>query len=312
MWTTLRTISEQEWQYERFANETGCSAADNALNCLQALPIESIQASNVVSPFPGGSTSPLPVAVWLPVIDHDLIPDQLYTLFEQGRFIRVPTLVGDDTNEGTYFTPNSTSADQVKEFIKNNYPGLTPGQLNAIISSYPLSSFQHLLPAHAPYYTVGSAVYGDSTFTCPGNTISAAMTKYMGVNHVWNYRYNVIDPVNTVFGLGVPHAFETEAIFGVAETGESDWTSYHPGGINANVVPLTMDYYISFVRSLDPNTYREAGSPYWENWGSSSSITGRGAKRLKIQTNETAVESVPRYMIERCGLWKELASSMEL
>ena len=66
------------------------------------------------------------------------------------------------------------------------------------------------------------------------------------------------------------------------------------------------------IRSLDPNTYREAGSPYWENWGSSSPITGLGAKRLKIQTNETAMESVPNDMIERCGLWKELASSMAI
>ena len=312
MWPTLRRISEQEWLYERFVNETGCSAADNALSCLQSLSIESIQASNQVSPFPGGSSSPLPVSVWLPVIDHDLIPDQLYTLFEQGRFIRVPILVGDDTNEGTYFTPNLTSAGQVKTFMNNNYPGLTLGQLDAIISAYPLNSLQPLLPAHAPYYSVGSAAYGDSTFSCPGNTIAAAMTQYMGVNHVWNYRYNVIDPDNIAAGLGVPHAFETEAIFGVGETGASDWASYHPGGINANVVPLTMDYWISFIRSLDPNTYREAGSPYWENWGSSSPITGLGAKRLKIQTNETAMESVPNDMIERCGLWKELASSMAI
>lgn len=310
-WPTLRTISEQEFLFERFVEGTGCSGAYNALTCLRGLPIETIQASNVVSPFPGGSSSPLPLWSFLPVVDHDLIPDQLYKLFEQGRFVRVPTLVGDDTNEGTYFTPNCTSADQVKQFMKNNYPGLTPSQLDAIIKAYPLSSLQPLLPDHAPYYSVGSAAYGDSTFTCPGNTIASAMTRYMGTNSVWNYRYNVADPVNEAEGLGVPHTWETEAIFGVGETGGSGAASYAPGGINANVVPLTMDYWISFVRSLNPNTYREAGSPEWENWRSSS-LNGAGARRLRIMTNATVMESVPNDMVERCSLWMELASAMEL
>jgi acetylcholinesterase len=238
-------------------------------------------------------------------------------LFEHGRFVRVPVLVGDDTNEGTYFAPNATSADQVKQFMKNNYPGLTAAQLDAIIYAYPLSSLQPLLPVHAPYYTVGSAAYGDSTFTCPGNTIAAAVTRYVGANRVWNYRYNVLDPGNAAAGIGVPHASETEAIFGVGESQSSHWPSYNPGGINANVVPLVMDYWISFIRSLDPNTYREPGSPYWENWVSSSSsssspIPSLEAKRLRIQTNETAMESVPNDIIGRCSLWIELASAMEL
>lgn len=77
------------------------------------------------------------------------------------------------------------------------------------------------------------------------------------------YRYNVQDDDNLAWGLGVPHIFDSPAIFGPGNcpTARSYWT------YNAPIVPVFMAYHISFVRSLDPNTYREPGSPVWESWG---------------------------------------------
>jgi carboxylesterase type B len=49
-----------------------------------------------------------------------------------GKFVHVPLLVGDETNEGTEFAYNASSKPEVAQFMKNNYPRLSHDQLEAI------------------------------------------------------------------------------------------------------------------------------------------------------------------------------------
>lgn len=127
-------------------------------------------------------------------------------------------------------------------------------------------------------------------------------------HRVWNYRYNVLDDVAIAAGLGVPHTFETEAIFGPGQA-----ESIRPGFLgagtsystyNAAVVPVIQGYLISFVKSLDPNTFRSLESPIW------SPFTARGGARLRIQTNRTAMELVPWDLQEKCGVWYSFEDSI--
>lgn len=89
----------------------------------------------------------------------------------------------------------------------------------------------------------------------------------------WNYRYNVLDSTPGGFadqGLFTPHTSELYAIWGLGNTDggdpgcfkldASDSLSCVTGG------KITQAYWISFVRSLDPNTYRLAGTPEWGSW----------------------------------------------
>jgi acetylcholinesterase len=291
-----------EFQFQRFVQDTGCFHSNDALSCLRSVDIATIQAANVPSPFPGGSSSPLPLWYFLPVIDGDLIPNELYDLFEQGKFIRVPLLVGDDTNEGSIFAYNASTSSDVTEFMRNNYPNLSSSQLDAINDAYPLMT---PVPEHAAYFPSASAAYGDATFTCPGNLMAESFAKYFSADKVWNYRYNVLDPSNVAEGLGVPHTYETAAIFGPGYAGSLSASSSYFSS-NEAIVPLTMDYWISFVKDLNPNTFRDASVPKWQPWGS-----GNG-QRLMIQTNATAMESVPQSLTENCSLWRGLSATMEV
>lgn len=72
---------------------------------------------------------------------------------------------------------------------------------------------------------------------------------------------------------------------------------------NAPIVPVLMDYWISFLLTLDPNTYRNLKAPYWNTWTSSDSCL----HRLKIELNDTEMEVVPQAQLCRCQLWKSLA-----
>ena len=85
----------------------------------------------------------------------------------------------------------------------------------------------------------------------------------------WGYRYNVADELNAAAGLGVPHLFESWAIFGPDNVPGAPRSYYT---YNAGVVPLVMDYWISFVRTLDPSAL--CGGD-WEPWEEEDGGRGR-------------------------------------
>ncbi|KAL7924566.1 alpha/beta-hydrolase [Trichoderma austrokoningii] len=296
-WPTLRTVAEMEFQYQQLLANTNCSSLD----CLRGLDTQTLISASPNAPFTGAASSnPLPLWYWLPVIDDDLITDHLYNNFERGHFIRVPVLVGDDTDEGTYFGYNASTAAQVRVFLKNNYPKLQDAQLNAISKAYPLVA---PLAEHAAYFPSAQAAYGESTFTCPGNTVAASVARYFDPRRVWNYHYNVLDPDNLASGLGVPHTFETSAVFGPGYAGGAAASYYTT---NAAIVPVTMHYFISFVTKLNPNTAKYASALNWDPWGQ-----GTG-QRIRLQTNSTAMEAVPLDQIARCDMWQRFQSYTEM
>lgn len=298
-WPTQRTVAEMEFQYKRFVKQVGCDDSQNALSCLRSADIDSLQKYNVDEPFPGGSRTPAPLWYFLPVVDGDFVSDLLYSSFEQGKIIHVPLVVTDDTNEGTVFAYNATSADEMSQFLKNNYPKLNETQLRAINKAYPL---MNPLPKHAAYFPSTAAAYGEATFTCPGNLMAASMSKHFSSDKVWNYRFNVRDPTEIAAGKGVPHVLDLPAIFGLGQTNSP---SLSFANVNEKIVPITMDYYLSFIKTLDPNTLRNQDAPEWNSWGN-----GTG-QRLKLQTNKTEMEAVPQPQIERCAMWKRFADDME-
>ncbi|CAG8891934.1 unnamed protein product [Penicillium egyptiacum] len=298
-WPTQRTVAQMEFQYDRFVKDASCHKAEDSLGCLRSSDIKPIQKFNVDKPFPGGSSMPAPLWYFLPVVDGNLIQDHLYNLFSDGKFVHVPLLVGDETNEGTRFAYNASSKSEVAQFMKNNYPGLSDDQLHAINKAY---EDVEPLPKHAAYFASAAGAYGDATLTCPGNFMSAAMARSFSSDVVWNYRYNVRDPTEIANGMGVPHVFDLPAIFGVGKTNEPT-VSY--ASSNAKIVPVTMHYYLSFIRVLDLNTYRYEDAPEWQPWGSEA------GHRLKLQTNSTRMESVPRLEVERCSMWKDFAADMQ-
>jgi hypothetical protein len=92
------------------------------------------------------------------------------------------------------------------------------------------------------------------------------------------------------------------AIFGLGDTNQA---SESFANVNAKIVPITMNYYLSFIKTLDPNVYKYEEAPVWKTWG-----IGYG-QRLKIQTGSTEMEPVPQDQLDRCTRWRGLSKSME-
>ncbi|KAE8444024.1 hypothetical protein EG329_001153 [Mollisiaceae sp. DMI_Dod_QoI] len=299
---TQPQVSELEWQFDTYATAAGCGNATDQLTCLRSKDTATLQAVNVPTVYPGRTAVPL--FYWTPTIDGDFIRDYPYLLIDQGKFVKVPIIVGDDTNEGSGFAANASSPADVAAFFQNNYPLLTTDDTDAINAQYPLMP---PLPEHAAYFPSASAAYGDSTFTCPGNLLASTFSKINTPYQVWNYRYNVLQQNNVDAGLGVPHTFESPAIFGVGDAGDNPNSSYST--YNAGIVPIMMNYWISFVRDLSPNRYKYSPAPHWESFGSTDGE--QGGRRILLQTNGTAMETIPDELAQKCEFWKGLAVTME-
>ncbi|KAI0152868.1 alpha/beta-hydrolase [Xylariaceae sp. FL1272] len=299
-WPRIGTVSEVEYQFDAVATRAGWNGTGDPLSFLRSVPLSSLTSADIYDAFPGSaSTSPAPSFYFLPVIDGGLITDYTYNLFANGSFIDVPILIGNMNNEGASFANNASTSSQVEDLMRNNFPNLTATQADEIVQEYPLMP---PLPAHDIWFPSASAAYGESVFTCPGNFIASAVAKYYTPDKVWDYRYNVQDDEQIAAGLGVPHAFDKAAIFGPGYAGSyaASYTTY-----NAPIVPITMKYYISFIMDLDPNTHRDATAPEWSAWGDADGT------RMRLQTNDTAMEDVPLEQTHRCAFWKEISESME-
>ena len=251
-------------------------------------------------------------------------------------------------------------------FFQNNFPRLSDNDTAEIIDQYPLQ--EESLPEHKAWYPSASMAYGDAVFICPTVTVldaiaaSANSTTDDGGDSssssssnaaaapradIFAYRYNVKDDSNTEKGLGVPHIFEAAAVFGPHSIGafSDSYQTY-----NAPIIPIVMDYWISFVRALDPNPFRNEDAPAWDPWvpgtgtgdgdgdgnngtaagsearqeeatttssssststTSSSSSSPTARRRLLFELDNTRMEEVPDSLMDKCDFWSTLGTTME-
>ncbi|KAI0523870.1 carboxylesterase [Xylaria bambusicola] len=294
-------LDELEWQFDLVLQRTGCDDKNKeAIACLRGLSTEVLQAANFPAPFPGGPDMPIDLFFWTPCIDGELLRDLPYTLFEKGQFINVPVMMGGTTDEGTVFAVNAATQDEMVKFLQSNYPRLSEFNTSAILERYPqLDS----LPNHNIWFPSTARAYGETTFICPGAHILNSYVRHLNSSKAWGYRYDVHDDDLIAAGLGVPHVFSSWAILGPeSESGPMGGPrSYYT--YNAGVVPIMMDYWISFVRTLDPSRTRYMDTPVWQSWGQAD-------RRLLVQTGNVSIELMPDDQGDRCAFWGTLAPIM--
>ncbi|KAH8881667.1 alpha/beta-hydrolase [Thozetella sp. PMI_491] len=306
-WTPSWSVSELKFAWDAFVRSAGCANETNTMACLRSLPWQVVQNASVPVPYPGTNTTvPSPPGVnpsssyWSPSIDDDFFPAYQYDLFENGNFIKLPALVGGDTDEGSMFLPNISTSGEVKAMLRSLSPLLSAEQVDAIIAMYPL---EPSMPGRGAWFPSAEHALGDLAVTCAGNWVAKQVARYLSPDQIWTYRYNVQDPVKIASGLGVPHTFENTAIWGPGFTKQQGGSYYTT---NAPIVPFVMHYYISFVRTLNPNTFRYAGSPEFKSWGPAD------GERLMIETNATVMEAVPQLQTERCAFFRNLAKTVRM
>ena len=289
-------MPESQYQYDGLLERTHCTKEEtddgDTLACLRKLTTTELQKQNIGMIFPGANRKPL--FSYNPTLDHDFLQDYTIALFEKGRFVKVPGIYGDVSNEGTLFVPKSTNTEDVsKSFIKAQFPVINDTQLSTIQDLYPTADYPQFSSA-GDYWRSTCAAYGELRYVCPGIHLSNEYYSHNSSVKIFNYHYNVTDPVAARVGFGVPHVTELNAIWDLRRAP----SSYKAGGSNANIIPLMQGYWTSFIRFFDPNVARIDGSPLWEEWGGQ-----QHQRRILIQGGDiksTTMETVPTAQQDRC------------
>jgi len=293
----LRTVSESQYQYDDLVSRTNCTEKDtgkkDTLACLRTLPIATLQKYNINTKFPDGIIKPL--FPYNPTLDYDFIPDYTIHSFDAGAFVHVPAIYGDANDEGTVFTPKGRTANttHLTDFIKSNFPNLNSSQATTLGQMYP-PTLQ--FPPAQRYWRAASAAYGELRYVCPGIHLSSIYAD-RGIKGNYNYRYNVSDPGAEKEGFGTPHVAELAAIWNTAAGVPSLKTN------NKNIVPLMQGYWISFIRTFDPNTHRLPGTPEWQEWnqgGDKRRLLIRNEEKFGGVGNGTTMQTVEQDQQKRC------------
>lgn len=186
----LNTVKQSQFAYNNLVIRTGCASAADTLSCLRNISATALQRVNFNTPNPGAQIPPL--FLYGPTLDYDFITDYTYRAYAEGKFVKVPAIAGDDTNEGTIFTNMSTaSIAQSDIFIQAQFPTISLAQLRMWNELYPVRGTPQF-PDAGRYWREVSKGYGEMRYICPGIYISGVQANMNVMN--WNYRWNVIDP----------------------------------------------------------------------------------------------------------------------
>lgn len=205
--------SQSEETYQAVLEATNCTGAHDTLQCLRAAPFEALDTAF-------GSLS------FLPAIDGTLVPEYSSTALAKGRFVRVPLLIGANTDEGKIFA-SSTAVNTTEElagFISQfAYIHTTNNEtVQDLLEAYPEPGSNSLhgqsddtLSVSAPY---GSQFLRTARYT--GDVLFIAGRRY--TCEVWtqnglpcySYRFNTIPGGSDPLYMGATHYEEVAFVFG--------------------------------------------------------------------------------------------------
>jgi carboxylesterase type B len=248
-----------------------------------------------------------PVFDWSPAVDNDIIVAPLYQLYEQRRFRQVPVIYGSTTDEGTKNVDKTVTASTLDATIRTILGNISDAQLAELKTAYPASlnnvTFSGAV-LNASYPGAGdewhrlAAMFGEGGVRCIAY-FHSDMHDVAGNTANWHYHYDVLDPRDAANGNRVYHTVELNAIWGPNNTDGNPPPYYYisnkDGGI-ADIVPIMQSYWISFIRTFDPNKLRMPGLAEWTPW------TLKDRHRLLFNNNGIAMETMADAERKRCAL----------
>jgi len=292
----LPTPEQQQPLFNYLLQNTSCTlpTPQAQISCLRNASISAlIRSADSASKFFSGSYK-----TWIPVIDKTVISAPPTELLDAGKWAKVPLVVGATSNETAY--SGNVTADLLRMF-----PRLTPVLIQEILDHYPQSEF-------ASAQDLGVTLTGEFQFRC-GREIVGNAAHTAGVP-TFAYRYNQPNPS---FGptTVVSHAAENWMMFNGTNTGTNGTTTFT--GLNEIETAFSQEliaYWLSFVRSSDPNTFKLSRSPNWPMF----SLDSKGKRQVlqedpKGSTTVSGIvsEAEPQDQASRCEFQASLADILQ-
>ena len=273
--------------YNTLVSSTPCAStlsSGDSLSCLRALPFSIINKALNISTF--GLTP------FAPAIDGDLIATYPSSQLSSGAFVRVPLLIGTNSDEGTAFGsaywPNGLMVNSDDEFLSVlNSTNLIPEtSKTAAIIQYLYPNIQALgIPSFTTYpeviepnstaansvglqYRRIAAYFGDIVVTAPRRASNIAWSTF----NVPSYAYRFDVTVNGVPAItGATHFEEVAFVFD--NTAGAGYATDPFAGTpisSLNLAKQMSRSWVAFITQLNPNMNGCRGANQWPIYNTSS------------------------------------------
>lgn len=240
-------------QFDEVIANTGCNSTADPVQCLRQVPFTQLNATLGALYLAHGSLNP--------VIDGDIIQAHGSVHLERGEFVRVPIIVGANSDEGASFAPQGidTTADFSATLAGAGLPGPFQDQ---ILEAYPddlsvnvVASLGNQRPG-PPYglqFRRSASYWGDVFFIAPRRQ-TAATWATRGLS-AYSFRFNAI-PHGVPPEVGAGHFKEIPYMFrNFIGTGfRPDILPFEgmPEG-HFELAQLMSSSWAGFISDLDPN-----------------------------------------------------------
>ncbi|KAI0428057.1 alpha/beta-hydrolase [Xylaria sp. FL1042] len=240
----VESLSWYNTAVENLTRTVGCWGAPNQLACLRDVDSATLFAAH-------------PSVVWNPLLDGDFLTGYPSQLMQAGKYVKVPILIGANTDEGFAISGTPNTEDDIFNsiFTWRSY-ALTPPTVRSLLELYPDD------PCHEPPHAITNctrdaarglmwrraAAIGGDLVMISGRRRMAELYTAAGMP-VYSYRFDQ-RPWNGDEWDGVKHfvnvAYSFQNISGLL--GPSPAYDSH-----ARLARAIGRAYVSFVNHLDPN-----------------------------------------------------------
>jgi carboxylesterase type B len=245
-------------KYDNITEATGCANSSDTLACLRSVSFDTLnKALNIT-----------PAYIFSPYIDGDIIEGSIYEQLLKGNFVKVPYLLGANTDEGSAFGPQGINNDTAFEAYLNStgadYESVRT--LEALYPNIPALGVLDTVPSvtnttYGTQFKRAAAFGGDLAFIAARRLTCQQWAKYN--TSAFSYRFNVIvNPLPPI--IGATHFQEVAFVF------------YNTQGLGYAVNPfegeppsfiqlshLMTSMWAAFVHDGNPNGHGQVGIPEW-------------------------------------------------
>ncbi|KAG1717275.1 Alpha/Beta hydrolase protein [Suillus paluster] len=255
----LPTPEQQRPLFEFYAAEAKCStgSVEQKMDCLRNADISELSVAQEAAFL----NFALEYRAFSPIVDGVLITGHPTTKFQGGDFAHVPLLIGTTSNET--LAPE-LFYQTIPRALKGTFPLLTATDIEEFLQQYPLDDFD----SSSHQYQVAT---GESTARCTPQAMGIPSSRY--VNETWTYRYNTPIPPNKFDEIPVEHADEIWMMFRGTYNGPNGTFAFDPQtAVERAFASELIAYWLSFVRTSNPNTYKLPKSPVWKTYNEPSPV----------------------------------------
>jgi carboxylesterase type B len=252
------TFNQGQAIYSNITRDAGCSNATDTLACLRAAPFDTLnKAINVTTAY---DFEPYP--------DGDIIHNSTSQQLLDGDFVKVPYLIGTNSDEGSQFGTVVNTDEEFAAFVATTG---ADNATNAIIQIlYPDIPALNVLDTiyDRPNSTIGSQLkrvasyIGDYKFIAGRRLTTTQWAAYNTSAYAYRFNNLVNGHITDFYGSG--HFIEVAFVFNnVLGTGYATNEFENMPPAYYRLSKLMSNMWISFINDGNPNGHGFVGVPEW-------------------------------------------------